>query len=366
MEKIILNNIIKKNNKITYDFEYSENIGKYFSDKEFIIEYNDNIETVPDAILAIPFVCSTLPIIWLSNSELVLSELDKSFYESIFLFKEGYQNMYPETEFVGKFKVEKIIECSYQKNDKCAMFFSGGLDSVQTFVSHLKEKPDLISIWGSDIKFNNLEGWERVHKNIANTAERFQLKDIVIRSTFREFDKEKILDEQFSEQLQDGWWHGVKHGIALLGHVAPYAYIHQLSKMYIASSNCPSDGKVRCASNPAIDNYVRFANCQVIHDGYEFSRQDKIHNVVNFVHATKQKMQLHVCWQSQEGSNCCQCEKCYRTMAGLWAEGEDPKQYGFIMADENLASMEYYIKVRESNRGLIKRYGPYIQNTAKK
>jgi hypothetical protein len=38
---------------------------------------------------------------------------------------------------------------------------------------------------------------------------------------------------------------------------------------------------------------------------------------------------LRVCWDSRGGRNCCACEKCYRTIAGLLAEGVDPEKYGF-------------------------------------
>ena len=46
---------------------------------------------------------------------------------------------------------------------------------------------------------------------------------------------------------------------------------------------------------------------------------------------------------SQEGDNCCMCEKCYRTMAGLWAEGENPENYGFSRAYKALDLMRLYV-----------------------
>lgn len=101
-------------------------------------------------------------------------------------------------------------------------------------------------------------------------------------STFREFDNEALLNSDFSQTLKDNWWHGIKHSLALLGHIAPYVWKHQINTMYIAASFCKQDGKVRCASDPSIDNQVRFSDCQVVHDGYEYSRQDKIHNLVEF------------------------------------------------------------------------------------
>ena len=143
--------------------------------------------------------------------------------------------------------VAKIVSCNFGHSENKAMFYSGGLDSLNTLINHWDEKPDE-------------EGWKKTHKVVKNVSEQFSLKDIVIRSNFRVFDRETELDNDFKKQLQDSWWHGVKHGIGLLGHIAPYVYIHKIDTVYIASSNSVSDGAVRCASDPQIDNYVSFSS----------------------------------------------------------------------------------------------------------
>lgn len=338
MEKITLQTIQKDCNTITYVFSATKGLIKYFSGKSFIIEYPLDVSGVPEAVLAVPFVCNVLPIIWLTDSKLVLPELDKTFFECISNVKKGYEAMFPESKFLGEVSADSIIEVNYTAKGR-ACFFSGGLDATQTLVSHLDERPHLISIWGSDIRVDNEEGWNAVHDGISETALRFNLPDVVIRSSFREFDNEGALDRDFSSQLKDSWWHGVKHGLGLLGHAAPYAYAMGLSTAYIASSNCPSDGPVRCASHPSIDNYVEFASCRILHDGYQFSRQDKIQNVVDYCNTTNNRVNLHVCWETQTGKNCCYCEKCYRTMMGIVACGADPVRFGFEKAHESIPQM---------------------------
>lgn len=340
MDQISITGIFKHANTLTYEFKVTERLSQYFTGEPFVIEYPCDISEVPDSIAVIPFVCNVLPIVWLTDSELVLPEIDRAFYECIPNVKKGYETMFPESTFDGKITAERIVACDKPAQGKCAVFFSGGLDATQTLVSHFDEEPDLISIWGSDIRYDNPDGWDVVHAGIAEVAQRFNLADIVIRSSFRIFDDEGALGGTFSGKLKDGWWHGVKHGIGLLGHAAPYAYLNGLSTVYIASSNCPADGPVRCASNPLIDNHVRFANCRVVHDGFEFSRQDKVHNVVAFQQKTGHKITLHVCWESQSGGNCCRCEKCYRTMAGLLAEGADPMNFGFTLAAQTIPHLK--------------------------
>ena len=221
MGELRLNTIIKENSLLQFYYTVSDDIKKYFRDTPFKIEYPENVENVPDSIAAIPFVCNVLPIIWMTNTVLQIPELDKTFYGSIPKIKAGYEIMYPEAEFKGSIKVEQIVDNHYGNTGKSAMFFSGGLDSAQTFISHLEEKPVLLAIWGSDIKYDNVEGWKLVDDVIVQTAEKFKVQKAIFHSTFREFDNEALLNSAFSPLLQDNWWHGIKHSLALLGHIAP-------------------------------------------------------------------------------------------------------------------------------------------------
>jgi 7-cyano-7-deazaguanine synthase in queuosine biosynthesis len=339
MECIRLLNIRKDGNRIEYNFTVSEGLKGYFSGKPFVIEYPESVEAVPEAILSVPFASCVLPLIWIADARLELAELDKTFWDCLPELKKGYEAMYPETVFAGTIQVGSIVPCHRRAEGKTAAYFSGGLDSVQTLIRHLEEKPALISIWGSDVNFDNEAGWELVSAPIREYAEKYGLEAVTIRSGFREFDLEWELDKVYQQQLRSNWWYGVKHGIALLGHAAPYAYLKGISTVYIASSNSADELEIRCASDPTLDNHVRFADCRVNHDGFEFGRQAKVHNIVEYVRSTGKQLTLHVCWESQAGSNCCECEKCYRTMAGLMAEGENPVGYGFENGPETLGKM---------------------------
>lgn len=376
MERIILDKVLKTDSVISYEFTVSSGLEKFFSSIPFWIEYNENVESVPDAIAAIPFVSNVLPIAWLTNSELIVNELDKSFYQCIPDVKKGYETMFPESSFLGNIIVNNILDCSRETNCKSALFYSGGLDSAQTLISHLDENPTLVVIWGSDIRYDNTEGWKLVHSAVTEASEKFNLPEVVIRSTFRQFDKENELDKSFSGQLKDNWWHGIKHGISLLGHIAPYVYLHRIDRFYIASTFCESDGFVRCASSPLTDNFVRFANCEVVHDGFCYSRQDKLYNLTEFCKRRSDDIKLHVCWESQAGSNCCRCEKCYRTIAGIIAECGNPADFGFSDVDASIKEMQCFIATKEfdyvlqklwnqismrmiENKSIIRKYSPY-------
>lgn len=366
MEILELKSIEKQGSMIRYHFTFSAGLADYYTENPFVIEYPMNIESVPDAVAAVPFVCNVLPVIWLTDSVLKVRQLDKAFFDCIPNVRKGYEAMFPEAVFAGRLEVENLIPCHGPASGNSAVFFSGGLDAVHTLINHLEERPALISIWGADIRFDNESGWEVVHNGIAEYARKYDLPDVVIHSALRRFDNEDALARRFSKHLTSGWWHDMKHGLGLLGHAAPYAYLHGLTTVYIASSNCPADGPVRCASNPLTDNYVRFVNARVVHDGFEFSRQDKVHNVVDYVARSADQVSLHVCFKAQSGNNCCQCEKCYRTMTGLIAEGADPTAYGFDTASENIPLMHTrMIKQKQLSPGIAVRQWSHIGDRMK-
>ena len=348
METIELLRIEKSGNTIRYDFRYSERLKKYFTGVDFCITYPESVDQVPDGILAIPFATNTLQIMWLADCELIIPELDRDFYESIPNFLDGFKNMYPEAAFAGKLTVGKIADCKPSKSGASATFFSGGLDATTTLLRHIDEKPHLLSIWGSDVAYENESGWQVVEAGLQEAAKQYELPLAVIHSRFREFDDVVKLTEDFKDVLQTSWWYGVKHGIGLIGHAAPYAWLHGIDTVYIASSNCIEDGKVRCASDPSIDSNVKFCGSSVFHDAFELNRQKKTTYIAQYHRDRPQfPIQLHVCWKSENGFNCCSCEKCYRTMVGLWIAGEDPREFGFDYDVNALERIYQQIALRE-------------------
>lgn len=143
---IKLDEIVVSDNSCKFNYLVSSKLIKYFTGKDFTINYDENICSVPKSILAIPFVCNVLPLVWLSDSTLFLEELDKDFYHSIKKFKKGYTVMFPDAAFKGNIKVEKLVDNKISHSDNSLMFFSGGLDSIYTLIRHYKENPVLFSI----------------------------------------------------------------------------------------------------------------------------------------------------------------------------------------------------------------------------
>ena len=351
MNSVILNKIIVEKNRLEYEYTASGLIKEYLNlDEKFFIEYSMDISDVPKSILVIPFLCNMLPISWVCDAEINVNEVDKAFFDSIKEFKQGYINMYPKVNFKGTLIANNIVDNSYIPSPKTASFFSGGVDAFSTLISHVKEKPTLVTLWGSDIKLTDIKGWNIVKKHAIETAKEFNTDNLFIKTSFRLFLKEGKLGNLVYKKASDYWWHGFQHGIGLIGHIAPYAYKNKLDKIYIGATFTEKEkGKVTCASDPTIDNFVRMASCKTIHDGYEFTRQDKIHNIVKFRENSKKNFELRECWESEGGKNCCSCEKCYRTIYGIISEKANPHEFGFDIDNLNKIENELKHKIVLSN-----------------
>lgn len=324
-------------NRIDIYFSTSEDLDKYFSDtKHFWAEYSIPLNGVSYSMALVPFVCNILPIIWMTDSELILSELDIDFYDSINKIKEGYIDMYPQLNFGGKINVDKLVD-NKKETDKIALLFSGGLDAFSSLAGLASKQPELVTIWGADVSISNETAWTKVEKHIKEVADEFNLNYIVVKSNFRIFlDVEKL--NILVAKSGDNYWHGFQHGIALVGLTAPYANLQGVKNIYISSSFTEEMKKnsletsnkiITCASDPSIDNFVCFGSTSTIHYQYEMNRQMKTQYIYTFSKQSKKNMMIRVCWLSINGDNCCKCEKCYRTICGFWAEGADANDYGF-------------------------------------
>ena len=202
------------------------------------------------------------------------------------------------------------------------------MDAFATLVAHAEEKPRLITLWGADVKLTDVDGWEKVKQHVLETSHKFDLASpVLVKTTFRNILNEGTL-QTLCEASGESWWYGFQHGIAIIGHAAPFAYLNRWKTVYIASTNTIKD-KLICASDPTIDNQVRLVSTRVWHDQYEYSRQQKVQHIVEYCRTSGIALQFRVCWQSAGGCNCGYCEKCTRTLYNLLAEGGNPCNFGF-------------------------------------
>lgn len=334
-------------------------------DEEYYVKYSCDISSVPSGVAVVPLLANILPMAWVYDAEIVVPVCDEDFYNSIPEFKKGYIDMYPMIKFGGKITVSELQKNTPDNQNGVAAFFSGGVDAFNTLTQHADEKPTLLTIWGADVKFDDKIGWKNVKDHLLKTSEQFGIDYVIIKSCFRRYLNEGVLFEKVKTS-GDGWWHGYQHGLGIISHAAPVAYALGKKIIYIASSFTAAEkGKVTCASDPTIDNHIRFCSASVKHDGYEFNRQMKIHNIVEYSRNHSISIPLRVCWISKGGTNCCNCEKCWRTILGVFAEGEDPRNYGFKYSNKQLRKLAFKMRFGGDRLFGSLRYTP-IQSSMKR
>lgn len=337
MKKIKLFNIEKHNNRVDYKYFCCGEISKVLrSNREYFIEFGFDIEGIPDSILTVPFLANLIPVVWVYDAQIEMNEIDGDFLMCLDEVKRSYSEMYPEMDFKGKIIVNKIVFNNIKNiKNESMLFFSGGVDSFYSLINLYKESPLLCTLWGSDIFFQDKEGWENVKSQVVKTAQEFELSYTFVKTSFRSILDYDILNINFAKPNHENWWHGFQHGIAIIAHAAPIAYHFGIRRINLAATaSMKSKEDFICASTPVIDNNIKFCGCNCLSEGFESSRNDKIRKICRFSESAHKKITLRVCWEQRNGNNCCVCEKCTRTYMAILSEGYNPEEYGFNLSDE--------------------------------
>ena len=229
---------------------------------------------------------------------------------------------------------------------KATAFFSGGVDSWATLVSHIEEgELNFVTIWGSDVKLCDEVSWKKVENYTNEIAENLDSKAVFIRSTFRESLNYTYLDNLIDGKvLNNSWWYFIQHGIALIGHVAPYVYLNDIDTHYIPASYSSKDIPNKIASYKTIDETLKLAWCNVIHDQFDLIRIERVKKILDWQKLTGRDVQIRVCYsESANGENCSHCEKCYRTILEILSFDLDPQCFGFRFSPANIPEMQLYL-----------------------
>ncbi len=314
--------------KIAYEYAVEQHIQKFFDNNQpYYVKYGVDVSQVPDSIAVIPFLSNIMPIAWFVGFDVHVPEVDKTFYESLTSLKEEFNTYHPDKKFKGSLQAEKLIENTIEGAEKC-LLFSGGLDSFESYTRNYELNPYLISIHGADVEITDTKRWGdfvryNQEEKIVNNDKLFYIE-----SNLRDFYTYQV------ELLVDiGWWGKIQHGMALLGVIAPLGYHLGIHKIFIGSSNT-EEIDFGWGSSPNIDEKMKWANSEVVHDGYHLRRTDKIDNIVSYSQQNDIQINLRVCYSEQrDGYNCNVCAKCQRTMFGFILSGANPNEYGFNVPD---------------------------------
>lgn len=340
---------VKNGNKLYCRFSCSGKVGRYFKEKTFYMEINENIGSVPKSILLIPVLSNICPVAWIAGADIYVEEIDQQFLEALNVLKNSFQKLYPKHSFKGNIKYKKIKKNKGYGKKKSGLFFSGGVDSIASYIRKSQENPYLLTVKGADIPLSEKEGWTKVKNHTKQFAKEHRLTPFFIQTNLRSFLNESNLNKDYAKQGLRGWWGGVQHGLGLVGLSAPLTFIKGIDKIHFASTPLLSNNNnlysTSWGSHPLIENNIKWGETKVILDGTKLNRFDKIKIITDYIKKKGSKLQLRVCWESKKGQNCGKCEKCARTMANLLAEGVNPSNHGFRM---NAKLLQYMKKNKKS------------------
>lgn len=305
-------------NKLSIKIDCSENIKKYFLTDYFFVEYNQDVTNVGKSILYIPIVSNIITMAWAVGADIYVEELDKTYLDSLSKIKPVFKKWYPLFSFSTNLYVENIVSNQFNRRGY-GLFFSGGIDSLTSFIRHKDKHPDLF-VW-------QYEGGISKEK-ISCFANQQRVNVHFIKTNMQQLLNQSLLARNYKVR---GWWLSVNHALMLLGLCAPLT-TKGIGTVLIAASHT-HDFKEPWGSHPSIDNNIAWADVKVIHDGYELSREDKIKYIAKY---PEYLSNLRVCFSSHSNYNCCRCEKCLRTITALILEGMDPRNCNLNIDDKKI------------------------------
>ena len=350
MNSLIVKSVKANGRRLVVDFKCRGQISKFFQTKPFLADYKTTkqfyadysvpIQDVPEEILVIPFLATVLPIVWANHAVIYVDALDETFLESMKAYKKSLQKMYPKLSLGGGLIAKRTSKRHVGSKSKNMMLFSGGVDALTTFIRHRNEQLTLVCVHGGDIKTGDNIAWKGAITPIVEFARNNKIPLRTVRSNFKEL-VDSLIIRAYDDCINEngGWWGRVMHGLAFLGLCAPLSYAERDGKLYIASSYT-SDFSGGWGSHPSLDNTVKWAGTDAVHDGYELSRQEKLFLISDYVMNIDSRVVIRSCWDSEIGGNCGHCEKCSRTILGLELAGLDPNRYGFNIKSDTFSNIK--------------------------
>lgn len=198
---------------------------------------------------------------------------------------------------------EKVSDDLLQPDSrKVISCFTGGVDAFYTLIKHQEMIDDLLYVWGFDLPITENDFYQKVKKHMSIVAKKFN-KNIVFVKTNLGFD---VTNKYAS-------WGDYCYGPAIASVILLMSSAYKLCFM----PSCNDYSVLTPRGSHALINHLW--NCdsvEFIYDGAESSRIEKVAYI-----ADNKAVQEHlrVCYSSNDEYNCCECEKCIRTMVSLEA-----------------------------------------------
>jgi hypothetical protein len=193
-----------------------------------------------------------------------------------------------------------------------ASFFSGGIDAWFTALRHsnvpdivpIGHVDDFLTVWGFNIRIDDAKEFQRMKASLLPSADALGKPFVEIATNLRE---------------NRSFWMTRWGPLTFIAGLAAAALIleKRYKRVLVASSFRYHDA-VPWGSHPVTDPLFSTTGLDFVLDGSSFSRAEKTALIAKSGLALNQ---LKVCNAVRLSTNCCACEKCYRSMATLEALG---------------------------------------------
>ena len=341
MEKgtIKVRRIEVREDKVIFRFSHEGPVSGYFLEDSFYLKADHSLGNVPEEIMAIPLLGCLVPLSWVTNCEIIADEAEEAFLACIPKVQRVMQRAYPGLLFQGDLRAKPVRTQGVWNPDRYCLLYSGGIDSLTSFIRNRDKKPDLLMVRGTpDMRLDDSELFGRTIERFTPYLDELGAHLHVLETNALDALDYQALQNSVKSPRIHGWWENFAHGMFLLGMSAPFTYFNGIGKLMISSSDT-----IRIAapwgSMPESDQQVRWGNLEVIHDSYDYTKFEKISKVlVPFLSSRKLGgFPMKVCTGNPSlriasgKLNCGRCDKCIRTMLMLLENGVDPARCDFDM-----------------------------------
>ena len=249
---------------------------------------------------------------------------------------ERFQEIWAYWESDRYHKVELLAEEELQPappvNDDALVSFSGGVDSCFTVHRHLERMCGrqtetigaALMIHGFDIPLQMRSAFDTVAHSAEQILASRGVPLLRLTSNWRE-----IMDD-----LHISWEDS--HGTSL---IACLSLFQNGFGVGLLASSLEYDPMIPYGSSPLTDPLLASDRFRIVHDGAHVRRLHKLPVIATWPDAMDH---LRVCWERPElAGNCCECEKCLRTMLGFRAMGMPlPGAFPRDVSDEQIKSIQ--------------------------
>jgi hypothetical protein len=192
---------------------------------------------------------------------------------------------------------------SHRPSGGVGCFFTGGVDSWYSVLKHRDEITHLVYVHGFDVPLEDRGLRAKVSAMLREVAGLLRKGLVEVTSNLRSA-ADAYVDWDF--------YHGP--GLASVALVLTPS----LRKMYIPATHTYA-ALYSLGSHPLLDPLWSTEAVEIVHDGCESTRTEKVRCIAAFEPALRT---LRVCWRNPDGAyNCGRCEKCLRTMIALRLAG---------------------------------------------